>query len=553
MKRFTLLGQVLMVCGFCTLVQADTVFEGGYVFDGNNWDNGLPSIAKGNGTVAVAGTHSTGYDFNESQAGTVIVSHTAGNITDQSDWTISNSQVGGATYVWNQSGGMVQGGTIGVGDRVIYTLSGGNISGSLAGAHIQPVNSGVFAQTGGTTWNLGFEAGNGTTLELSGGSATDVHWPVTLTYALWAHGSSASTISISGDHICQIADDMSAANVIVLADSATLVFAPAWLGFWTRPNFSAADWETAVTNTGVKVGATQVTAGNFGTLFTVIDAGTADSTLRLASAPGTYYRSGDMTLAASWDNGLPAVGNDGQIMFDGTFGASLDLNDSTAGTIAVTHAKGTFTPTASNWEVQNSGSAPCEWTQSGGQVTAFLFMPNSNVDYTLAGDGVLQASAVGTGARVELLNTGTFTQTGGTLIDFSLWNNNGATVELVGGQWSNAGAGTATCISGSGASSIIRIGGDFTVTSTYSGVGVDGLVALTEGAQLIFAADWKGSWTLDSRTRAQWVQELDDAGVKVGATPVTDANFDTLFVLTNDGEVGSTIRRPPAGTLITIR
>ena len=66
-----------------------------------------------------------------------------------------------------QSGGSVTTRLMMMNNRVTYTLSGtGTLIGSLGGARVRPVNSGVFSQTGGTTLHMGYEVQNGTVMSL---------------------------------------------------------------------------------------------------------------------------------------------------------------------------------------------------------------------------------------------------------------------------------------------------------------------------------------------------------------------------------------------------
>ena len=283
MKNFILGVQVLIVCGFSMFVQADTVFQSGSVNTAANWDNGLPNVANGNGIIGSNGTFLSQLYLAEGTFGTVTVTHTNGTLTaSSSDWNIHNNG-GNADYSWNQTGGNVVLRLLHPNIHVTYTLSGsGMITGNASDASVFPFNSGVFRQTGGTLANMGINIAYGTTVELSGGVITNCGVYAS-SQVLWAHTSSAAKIHISGDHTITFSSSVSATNVVLLTDSAQLVFDLLWTGRWVRDNFSAADWVTVLTDTGTKVGTLQVTAGNFNDLFVVTSAGAAGSCVQIVT------------------------------------------------------------------------------------------------------------------------------------------------------------------------------------------------------------------------------------------------------------------------------
>jgi hypothetical protein len=304
----------------CTSAVADTLFAPipgtNNVFDAQAWTNGFPNIANGNGTIASNGVFSEGYTINEPTPGTVTVSHVSGTLaTTGMYWNLHNTG-GSAEYHWNQSGGIVNIQLLNPNVLVTYTLSADGVimSNGGGGSRIMPFNSGLFRQLGGSMISMGIELGYGTTLTLSGGNIAACGEQIP-SQALWGHGSSAALISISGTHSIWFHAGVSAANAILLQDGAQLVFDPAWKGSWQRENFTTADWITVLSDTGVKVGATQITSGNFNDFFTVAREGQAGSSIQLGvRAPSSLPILPAMTsalLTAHFD--ASNINNDGGV------------------------------------------------------------------------------------------------------------------------------------------------------------------------------------------------------------------------------------------------
>jgi len=265
---------------------ADTHFIAGptnNIFNADHWDNGLPSVTNGNGFVGGDGIYVGGaFNFNATNVGVVTVSHTNGVITGSENWNVRNDAAGGTAYEWNHSGGTLVAPLVVVNNRVTYTLSGAGVlrDNGSGGSRVQPVNSGVFRQLGGTLLNMGVEAGNGATIELVNGQAVSCGLRIP-SQALWAHGSNASEIRIGRHYSVAFAPGVSAANVVLLEDGASLVLARDWLGAWSRDSFTESDWLTVLTDVGTKFGETQVTSGNFAELFVVGRAGGVGSCVQL--------------------------------------------------------------------------------------------------------------------------------------------------------------------------------------------------------------------------------------------------------------------------------
>ncbi|MDD2598896.1 MAG: hypothetical protein PHO37_06705 [Kiritimatiellae bacterium] len=282
------------------------------IFSNAAWFNGFPKIANNGGIIAADGTFISQYKANEATSGNVTISHVAGTVSG-AGWNFHNTGTGYAVYHWNQSGGNVSVRDLHPNVNVIYTLSGaGRITGNAGGARIQCYNTGLFRQTGGTLVDMGIEHNYATTLELSGGNAIDFGKNIP-EKAFWGHGTSSATISISGTHALSFDAGISAANAIVLEDGAQLVFDPAWQGSWHRQNFTEADWIIALTDIGVKVGDTQVTASNFSNLFTVAQAGAPGSSIQL----GLRTPSSAPSLPVITSANLTAHFNAGDINNDG--------------------------------------------------------------------------------------------------------------------------------------------------------------------------------------------------------------------------------------------
>jgi hypothetical protein len=280
--RAALCGAILVAVVPLTVASASTTFTGGEVFSGGDWTNGLPSPGN-DGTINVSGTFGApNFDFNQPTAGNVIISQTGGSLTPGSlDFNVRNDASGGATYSWNQSGGSLTARLVIPNNRVTYTLSGTGTLQALGtgGDRILTANSGVFAQTGGTSSGLGLDIENGSTVSLSGGSAVHVG-------EFWGDGfvsENASTIAFSGNYTATIDPAVSAANSILLSSGGLLSFNPDWKGSITHDDMTLGQWETSLEQIGVTVGGIQVTSGNFNSLFLVEDAGVAGSSVELVT------------------------------------------------------------------------------------------------------------------------------------------------------------------------------------------------------------------------------------------------------------------------------
>lgn len=282
---------------------ADTMLvSGGNLFESGGWTNGMPRAHTGgtinNGTISVNGVVScgdAGFDFNNVTAGTVTVSHTAGDIVRANnnypgwfDYALRNSASNGAVYNWNQSGGSVTARLVSIRDRVNYTLSGTGVLAAAGpgGDRIETLGSGTFTQTGGTVNSDPYWVRNNTTMSLSGGTGVSLgkYWH---DCAFRASNSSSSQILIGGDYAASVDSAVTVANVVVLENGGLLRFDATWSGSLTRDNFTKADWITALTDTGIKVGDTQVTSDNFDTLFAVGNAGDIGSNVTLVPEPTT--------------------------------------------------------------------------------------------------------------------------------------------------------------------------------------------------------------------------------------------------------------------------
>ena len=269
-----------------------TLNPNGNKFVSGGWNHGLP--APGNdGVIAVNGNCGaqdmrSPFDFGKDGAA-VTVSHTAGSITTAAgpgDWAVKNS--GTAFYYWRQTGGSLSvQRNIAMGDHIHYTLSNtGMLSASQqAGGVVGPQGSGTFSQTGGKVTNLGYRAGNGSTLLLSGGAGTNIGRTGGKAYGL--ANNAAARIDISGNYAATIDPSINAASVVSFdsAGTGSFVLETTWTGFLTRDNFTKADWITALAKTGVMVGTTQVTSGNFNTLLVIRNAGAPGSRVSVVGPP----------------------------------------------------------------------------------------------------------------------------------------------------------------------------------------------------------------------------------------------------------------------------
>jgi hypothetical protein len=266
---------------------AQTVFNGGNVFAGSSWSNGIPSVGN-NGTIATNGNFTGVYDFNQNTAGTVTVSITGGTLTSTGANFYNgpvNSTPGWANFQWNQSGGTIDfggsSGTLSPNLRTTYTFSGGTITATGQSARIIPFNGGRFNQTGGLLNRMGFELTDninpfGMRIHtLSGGTGTNV-WRF--------HTNTNNTAIIDGNFTLNFTPTTPTSEITTF-NQGVMNFQDTWTGSWTRDNFTAADWQTIFTRTGMQYEGTQITATNFSTIFSLANPGAVGSTISIVPVP----------------------------------------------------------------------------------------------------------------------------------------------------------------------------------------------------------------------------------------------------------------------------
>lgn len=264
-----------------------TTFNGGSVFSAASWSNGLPSVGNP-GTIATNGNFTGVFNFNQNTVGTVTVNITGGTLTSTGSNFYNgptNTASGWATFNWTQTGGTVDlggsGGTLSPNLRTTYTLAGGAVVATGQSSRIQPFNGGLFNQTGGSMSNLGYELTDNSTVSsmrthtLSGGTATNVFRFNTATN---------NTAVVDGSFTLTFSPTVSLAN-ITTNNTGVINFQDTWTGSWTRDNFTAADWETIFTRTGMQYEGTQITAASFASTFTLSNAGLPGSTVSIVPVP----------------------------------------------------------------------------------------------------------------------------------------------------------------------------------------------------------------------------------------------------------------------------
>jgi hypothetical protein len=539
LKYFLILG--LAVCGIAHLNAATSFNDitGGNVADGNNWDNGIPNVGN-DGTIAMDGAIET-FDFYNDTAGTVAISHTAGTLTCAGQINLHNYN-GTTPYQWTQSGGTVSASDIMmINSLVTYELSGTGLiefTGTEGGIHL--VSTAAFVQSGGTTDGMALDFENaGQTNTLSGGVGMDVggSWPGVLALRVLN-----STLNISGSYSATFnaafVNPTGTTNGTLCVDTGVLNFNSNWTGSLTQSAFSGTtNWQTALTQTGVKVDGAQVTAVNFANYFSVTENGTV---VKL-TVPGTRFVSGNIAIAGNWTNGLPSVDNNGLIAASGSLGA-LNFSTSSVGTATVSHTAGTIAGTV---DMQNSGATLYKWTQSGGTVTLDYFMNIRNrVSYELTGTGLLNYSAgrVG-GDRLIVSGTGSWSQSGGTTDGVSLDFESSGTNILSGGVGLNVGGSWADT------RALRLVGSTVTVTGSYSATFYPGRgIGLESGSVLKISPTWTGSFTQSTYSGTQWQTALTQTGVRVNGVQVSTENFATFFEITEGGTVVKAVPLPSGGT-----
>jgi lysophospholipase L1-like esterase len=424
-----------------------TLNSNGNAFAGGGWDHSLPApgtdgVIGGNGNCG-AFDISTPFDIAKDGLA-VTVAHTAGAITSgggPGDWAAKNS--GTAFYYWRQSGGSLSvPRSIVMGDHLHYTLSNTGTLGATqqTGGVVTPVGSGTFTQTGGTVTNLGYRAGNGSTLSLSGGAGSNIGWARGTAYGL--ANNAAARIDISGNYAATIDTSINAASVVGFDSAGTggFVLETTWTGSLTRDNFTKADWITALAKTGVMVGTTQVTSGNFDTLLEVRNAGAPGSRVSLAGPPppvtvtwGTAHnitgdsdvlKTGTLVYAYAFGNAGATV-NTVPFTLGNVDGGGTDV---TFGYASASYSGAYFGPDAGLSTAYNTILTGANWTYTAFPLTLNHLTPGINytvqvwsnnnnpntgtTDYTsLDGAVHLLGKMAGNGDRGQYA-TGTFTASG---------------------------------------------------------------------------------------------------------------------------------------------
>ena len=217
-----------------------------------------------------------------------------------------------------------------------------------------------------------------------------------------------------------------------------------------------------------------------------------------ASAATTLLPGGDIRLAAGWDNGLPAPGNDATISVDGILGDS-DTFGFGAGTI-INHTTGT--------------------------IDALPFVGASRTGFNLNGGGTWNMSGGAIASRYILSNGG------GTIFNLS-----GGLLQLVdveGTQHMGAANGGTWNVSGS-----------VVIDGTFATVEVQ-----TANAFVDIASGWTGSWTWGPYPGTEWRDHFTNGDITVDGSPIDGATFDSTFTVTNGGQTLSMIPEPGTAMLI---
>lgn len=267
----------------------------------------------------------------------------------------------------------------------------------------------------------------------------------------------------------------------------------------------------------------------------------------LPCGAATSFNGGNLYSAAQWSNGLPAPGNDGSIANSGTFAGNINFNVPTAGTVTVGHGSGSLTGDSLNLRNDAAGGATYQWNQNGGSVTCSFVVVNNRVSYSLINGNIAANANPPGGARLQIVNSGRFTQTGGAIIGLGYdFGSNVATAHsLTGGSTINTGAawsGGGTWVFRVANANTVSIGGDWTA-SFRSFTAPEFIVA--SGGALAFETNWSGSMTNPGFAGGSgWKDVLTQSGVSVGGAAVTAANFDSLFQLSESGATVSFIPAP---------
>ena len=239
--------------------------------------------------------------------------------------------------------------------------------------------------------------------------------------------------------------------------------------------------------------------------------------LSASSFAATSLVSGEIRQAGSWDNGLPTATNDGTISVDGTVTANFNTGAVRFVDTTITQTAGTITGI-----FNTAGAEGLMWNLTGGTINS-------------------TGNAAGTGGA-----------------NFNA--NGGAIFNLTGGE--------------------LIFGSDLIVNNIAGGINVGGTAIVSTPSQfdlrlnqdnafLSIASDWTGSFVSGAdATEADWIAELvfgagpaGSAGnavnplrqIDVAGTPIDDTNFSDFFLVTPDGDGGSSLTlvpEPSSGLLL---
>ncbi|MGD9420342.1 MAG: hypothetical protein Q7R22_015500 [Verrucomicrobiota bacterium JB025] len=267
----------------------------------------------------------------------------------------------------------------------------------------------------------------------------------------------------------------------------------------------------------------------------------------------------DLDGDASWDNGLPAAGNDGMINgdynFDDLGDTNVNGNFNAAGLGAVS-----ITQTAGNGlgdQYNVYGNSDFTFNLNGGSMTSDggTFLVNGT-NFNVAGGALTTLELrVGNGGNMTVssgsltaslisLRGGTFSQTGGTITSDHggpVFNraDTSTTLNLTGGIITAGAGNNNSLINNTGL--VTTIGGSLTAylpgaVNLFSN-GVHG-----NSSTINFISDWTGSLTLDSETA--WDDIFEAGDISVDGTELAAGDFETYFA--NNGGVITLIPEPSA-------
>lgn len=189
----------------------------------------------------------------------------------------------------------------------------------------------------------------------------------------------------------------------------------------------------------------------------------------------TNFNGGNLNLASSWSNGLPASGNTGSINVNGS-NATTVFNFG-AGSV-VNHVAGAIT-SADGFNLTNG-----IWNLSGGRiVTRYLLSNGSSTTINFSGGSIVLSDVTGT-QYIGVVNNGTMNISGSAVLD------------------------------GNQASAAVQ------TTGTIN-----------------FSGRWTGSWTWGTYSGSAWRDLLtSNTGCKLAGSSITGAIFDANFAVTNGGK-----------------